>query len=326
MIGVLLLGYGAPDSVEAVEPFLTNLMGERRPTGEQLEKIKERYRMIGGKSPLFEITKRQAAALEEALNTPPPFPPPRGGGTREGITGVKFKVYIGMRYWHPLIAETIDQLLADGVTKVVALSLSPHYSRTTTGAYFKELERVVAQTTPDLQVVRAPDWYTHPLFLQALAERLKEGLEGFPEDARKDVEIVFSAHSLPKHFVASGDAYVDQVQETIEGILGLVCLSRWRLAYQSSRRGQGEDWLEPDIETVLEELVIQGKHQALLVPVSFTSDHVETLYDIDIYLRQKALDLGLDFHRTTALNDSAKFIAALDNAIRKSLAASGLSA
>lgn len=301
--GVLLLGYGAPDSIEAIEPFLTNLMEERRPLGEQLEKIKERYRLIGGESPLLEITQKQARALEETL----------------GEKGVASKVYVGMRYWHPLIEETVDEILAEGVKKIIALSLSPHYSRTTTGAYFKELDRVIAEKAPDLLIVKASDWYTHPLFSQAIAEKIQEGMEKFSEDIRSDIEVVFSAHSLPKRFVEEGDSYVDQLQETLKGVLTLVSLQNWRLAYQSSRRGTGEEWLGPDIETVLEELAKAGRHKVLLVPIGFTADHIETLYDIDIALRQKAFDLGLDFHRTAALNDSSIFIAALADVVLNSL-------
>lgn len=319
MIAVLLLGYGAPDSIEAVTPFLTNLLGERRPTGEQLERIKERYRLIGGKSPLLDITIAQARALERALNVSSPILSPRERGAKEGVTGLRFKVYVGMRYWHPLIEETVEEIVADGIAKVVALSLSPHYSRTTTGSYFKELERVVAEKAPDLKVIRAQDWFTHPLFVQAITENIREGLAKFPEGVKNDVEVIFSAHSLPTRFILDGDPYVEQVKATVKAVIDVLCLVHWRLAYQSSRRGTGEEWLEPDLKKVLEELASAVRSHVLLVPVGFVSDHVETLYDIDIALRRRALELGLNFHRTAALNDSPKFISALADIVVKSL-------
>jgi len=216
-----------------------------------------------------------------------------------------------MSYWHPLIEETVEQMITDGVREVVALSLSPHFSRTTTGAYFKELERVVKEKESHLEIIRAGEWHVHPLFLQAIAEKIEEGLARFPEDVKADVEVVFSAHSLPKRFVEEGDAYVSQLQETLKGVLKSICLNHWRLAYQSSRRGTGEEWLDPNIETVLEEIADAGRRHVLLVPIGFTADHIETLYDIDIYLKRKAFELGLDFHRSAVLNDSTTFISAL---------------
>ncbi|MFZ3063114.1 MAG: ferrochelatase [Actinomycetota bacterium] len=292
MIGVLLLGFGGPDSLEAVEPFLRNLTG-RKISPAQLEKTIERYKLIGGRSPLLDITRKQAEVLEKYLNAD------------DG----NFKVYIGMRYWHPFIKDTLEAMVRDGVSRIIALSLSPFESRTTTGAYFAEVERALSELGVNLGVTYVSGWYNHPLYIDAVGEKVEEGLAWFG-GSRGEVQIIFSVHSLPQKFIEEGDPYVEQVEQTVRDVVRVVEPVSWHLAFQSRGGGPGE-WLEPEVNSVLEDLVRKEYKKVLLVPIGFVSDHIETLYDIDIVYRKKAESLGMTFHRSESLNASPKFVDAL---------------
>lgn len=301
-IGVLLLGFGGPDSLKAVEPFLENLFSDPERAKQRAQSVIERYKQIGGNSPLLKITRKQAQALEERLN--------EGGGD--------FKVFIGMRYWHPFIEEAVQEIFREGINRIIALSLSPHYARTTTGSSFKELKRVLANLKADLEVTYVNSWYDHPAYLDALAEKIEAGLSQFSEEQRKKVQLIFTAHSLPKAFVETGDPYLNQLKATIAGVLKRISPVSWRLSFQS-RTGPGE-WLEPETNFVLDELAKKGYHEVLMVPISFISDHVEILYDIDIVYRKQAQSKGITaFRRTESLNASPKFIEALAQIVREHL-------
>lgn len=307
-VGVLLLAFGGPDSPESIEPFMTNLMGGRRPSPELLARVAEKYRLIGGKSPLLEITRAQAAALEKVMNA--------GSGGRHHLP--RYRVYVAMRYWHPFIPDVLQEMAADGVGKAVAISLSPHYSQFTTGAYFAEVQAWLVRKGSAMEVAFARDWYHHPLFIQALGEKLAEGRDKFPTRRREGLPVVFSAHSLPVSYIREGDPYVEQLQATVHSLARQGNLVTWRLAYQS-RGGGGGEWLGPQVEEVLESLAGDGHREVLLSPVGFVADHVETLYDVDIALRAHAQRLGLKLERCAALNTSPAFIAALAAIAREGL-------
>lgn len=299
MVAVLLLGFGGPDSLEAVEPFLENLFSDPELAKKRAESVIERYRQIGGRSPLLEITRMQAQALERRLN--------EGGGA--------FKVFIGMRYWHPFIEEAVQEILGEGINRIIALSLSPHYARTTTGSSFKELRRILAGLRADLEVTYVDSWYDHPAYLDAWAEKIEAGFAQFSEEQRGKVQLIFTAHSLPKAFIESGDAYLKQLKATIAGVIKRIGQVSWHLSFQS-RTGPGE-WLEPETDFVLDELAKKGYHEVLMVPISFISDHVEILYDIDIVYRKHAQSIGITaFRRTESLNASPKFIEALAQIVK----------
>jgi len=293
-IGVILLAFGGADSPEAIEPFMTNLMGGRKPPAELVAKIKERYALIGGKSPLPMITRLQAQALELYLND----------------SDADFKVVVGMLHWHPFIAKALDELVQAGVKKLVAVSLAPFYSRVSTGAYEAEMKRVLAETGTGVDVVFAGSWYNHPMFISAIADKVEEGFKKFPEDRWRDVQVIFSAHSLPVSHIKDGDPYVKQFETTVAGVVRELGLTNWRIAYQSKGGGQGE-WLGPPVEAVMDELAAAGHREVLVVPAGFVSDHIETLYDIDIAQKRHAESLGMVFRRTDSLNTSPKFIETL---------------
>ena len=295
------MAFGGPSSGKEVEPFLQKVLG-REVSTQRLQEAKRRYRLIGGCSPLPEITLRQASALENKLNAQDP----------------RFKVYVGMRYWHPFIAETLEEILRDGIRRVVALGLSPYESKMSTEPYVLALQRAMAASEGKMEVSIAKGWHTHPLFLQALAEKLQQGLLHFSIEVRHKVSVVFSAHSLPKKAITA-DPYVEQIEATITGITGVTGPLPWRLAFQS-RGGKPGEWLEPELDTVLRKLVEGGHREVLLVPLGFVSDNVETLYDIDIHCKERAESMGISFRRSPCLNDSEIFIEALSQIVHEHLA------
>jgi ferrochelatase len=268
-------------------------MKGRKPSPEQLERVKERYRLIGGTSPLLKITQEQAQRLAKKLSE----------------RGHSFKSYVGMRYGHPLIEETIREMVNDGIEEVVAIPMAPFQSRESTGAYIEEVKRIQKNIGEVLKVSFAVGWYMHPLFLEAIREKVREGLMGFTPEERKRGQLLFTAHSLPKSIVEK-DPYAREIEESIKGVADGLEHRAWRMAYQS-KGGGPEEWVGPDVESVLTDLSKEGVQRVLIVPIGFVSDHIEILYDIDMVYREKAKSLGIKLKRTASLNYSEKFIEAL---------------
>ncbi|MBI5750253.1 MAG: ferrochelatase [Nitrospinae bacterium] len=323
MIAVLLLAFGCPDSIESIEPFITNVMNGRKPSPNQLQKIKERYLMIGGHSPLLDITKRQAEALEKILNATNELTPK----LLNSKTPELFRVFVGMRYWHPFIKDTLNEIKNSGAENIVALAMAPHYSKISTGNYIKDVNIAKTELNIDTDISFINNWHTHPLFLEAVAEKIKNGISNFPplmpsplrgEGKGEGVQVIYSAHSLPKQLMLEDDPYAKQLNETIEGIIKLTGDISWHLGFQSKGMSPGE-WLEPTVDSILDKLSKDGKKYILIVPVGFVSDNIETLYDIDIVYKGMAESLGMIFHRTDSLNDSPKFIESLSCIIRDHL-------
>ena len=310
--GVLLLNLGGPDRQADVRPFLFNLFSDReiiRLGPPFMQKIIARiiayrrapqsmanYRYIGGGSPILAKTQEQAAALEEAL-------------TEDGW----FMVRACMRYWHPFADEVLHEVLDAGVTRLVALPLYPHYSIATTGSSVKDLKQHLAtlKATCPLHLIDA--WPEEPSFIACLAERICAGLAGFGDEP---VQVVYSAHSLPVQFIREGDPYVEHLQQTIRAVEAITGVTG-RLCYQS--RSGPVEWLGPALPEVIEEVAAQGPRNMLVVPISFVSDHVETLYEIDIQYRRLAEGLGMRFALTRALNADAQFIDGLRSLVLKAV-------
>ncbi|HEX8948470.1 MAG TPA: ferrochelatase [Dissulfurispiraceae bacterium] len=317
-----MLNLGGPDSLEAVKPFLCNLFSDRDiirlgPPFLQgsiasliirvrLKKTIDAYRLIGGKSPLAEITSAQAEALESSLNSgkgnTPPNPPLSKGG-RGGV-----RVHVGMRYWHPFIEGAVRVMADEGVDKIVALTLYPHYSIATTGSSVKKFEEVASRFP--LSCTCITSWFDHPGYIDALVEKIVQGLEVFKEKPA----VLFSAHSLPQKIVDAGDPYVREIRGTIDAVTKKLDV-RWYLSYQS-KTGPVK-WLEPTTEHMLHELAGKGVKDLLVVPISFVSDHIETLYEIDILYKDMARKLGINLMRTESLNTSPGFIEALADIVVK---------
>jgi protoporphyrin/coproporphyrin ferrochelatase len=307
MTGVLLLNLGGPDSLKAVKPFLYNLFSDRtiiklgppflqRPIAAFIAttrsgKTRSMYSLIGGKSPILDITKAQAAELEEVLNS---------GATPEDKP---YRVYIGMRYWHPFIEDAVKQMHRDGIKNVIALGLYPHYSIATTGSSVEKLKEIM-KNYPSLSLRCIESWYDHPLYIEAVVEQINNGLAQF--EGKPDV--LFSAHSLPQQFIDDGDPYLKEVVGTIAAITKKIGV-RWHLSFQS--KSGPVKWLKPSTEHMLGELARKGVKDLLVVPISFVSDHIETLYEIDILYKDMATGLGINLKRTESLNTSPIFIKAL---------------
>jgi len=299
MRALLLLAFGGPLSLGEVEIFLTRLFNGRKPSPEQLERVKERYRLIGGSSPLVGITQRQAEALEKRLNG----------------KGYRFKSYTGMRYGPPLIEETMEKILRDGIHEVIAVPMTPFRSRVSTGAYIEEVNRIQREMKARIVVSFVEGWHLHPLFLEAVREKVREGLREFSLKERKRVHLIFTAHSLPKRMMES-DPYANDFKASVKGVLEGFEPLRWHIAFQS--RGTGpEEWAGPEVESVLTELSEGKVREVLIVPIGFVSDHIEILYDIDILYRQKAESLGMILKRSPSLNASERYIEALSSAVEE---------
>ena len=289
---VLLLAYGAPESLDEVEPYLRDVRGGRPTPLAVVEEVRRRYAAIGGHSPLLERTRGQAAALAPCL----------GDGT---------PVYVGMRHWRPYIRDVLAEIRADGFDRVIALALAPHYSRLSIGAY----ERALDESRGSLEVAMVRQWHDHPRFLDAVAERVRAALERFDPGERDLVPLLFTAHSLPERINAEGDPYVAQLEASVAGVLPRLGRISARFAFQSAGRTP-EPWLGPDAAQVLEELATQGAPGVLLCPIGFVSDHLEVLYDVDVEYRALARSRGMRLERTESLNASPLLIEALADLVR----------
>jgi len=292
---VLLMAMGGPDSLENVEPFLRDVRGGRPTPAELVEEIRERYRVTGGKSPAVGIIKEVARKLEQRLNEP--------GGER-------YRVYVGLRHWHPFIQETYAELLRDDPEQVIGLCMAPQQSSLSTGAYQKKVEEARASLQGNCPVSYVASWHRHPKLIAALVENIRQALLTFPADVRATVPVLFTAHSLPERIVAMKDPYPDEVRGTVEAVTNLLGQISTRFAYQSQGRS-GERWLGPTVEKAVEDLAREGYRHVLVAPIGFLCDHVETLYDIDIELKQYAASRGIQLERMAMLNASPAIVETL---------------
>ncbi len=291
-IAVLLMAMGGPDCLENVEPFLLDVRGGRPTPPELVEEIRERYRATGGKSPAVGITNDVAKKLEARLNA--------SGRAR-------YRVFVGLRHWHPFIKETFTELLVERPARVIGFCMAPQQSSLSTGAYRKKVEEAQAGRETACRVSYVGSWNRHPKLVGAIAENIRQGLRKFPADVRARVPVLFTAHSLPERIVAMKDPYPTEVQGTVEAVTALLDDQPTQFAYQSQGRSS-EPWLGPTVESAIEELSRAGNRHVLVAPIGFLCDHVETLYDIDIELKQLAQQRGLQLERIAMLNDSPAMI------------------
>ncbi len=300
-VAVLLMAYGSPNSLDEVEPYYTDIRGGRKPSPENLRELIARYERIGGRTPLLDITLSQAAALEREL----------GNG---------FRVYVGMKHWHPYIAEAVTQIKADGFNRVIAVALAPHYSRFSIDGYVQRVREAMAKTGASFEVTFVKSWNDHPLFLQSIAERMEAARARFGPVDWQDIRVLFSAHSLPARILQSNDPYPGELQETCTGVARLLALEQdgWTFAYQSAGR-TGEKWLGPDILDTLDRLAAEGCKHVLIAPIGFVADHLEVLYDIDVECAERAERLAMELRRIESPNASPTFIRAVAAVVRDHL-------
>ena len=276
------MAYGSPARPEDVRPYLEDVRGGRPVSNEGVEELAERYRRIGGRSPLDDVTEAQRSALEQELGTP---------------------VFVGMKHWRPRISEAVEAALAAGATRIVGLVLAPHYSRLSIGGYRERLEEALADRA---ELVLVESWHDEPAFVDVLADRVRG----------TDAWVVFTAHSLPERILADGDPYREQLLETSRLAAERAGLERWSFAFQSAST-TGEPWLGPDVLEELERLRSEGVDKVLVAPIGFVSDHLEILWDLGIEAREKAEELGLELTRIESLNDDPAFVRALANVVER---------
>ena len=309
-IAVILLNLGGPERLEDVEPFLFNLFSDRLIirlgpafmqktiarfiSRRRAPKSSQAYARIGGGSPLGKITADQAKALEKEL---------AGSGL--------FKVTVAMRYWQPRAEETLAQLQNDGIKRIIALPLYPHYSIATTGSSVSDLFKANRLCSPPFEIETIESWPVQPEYINALATNIKKGAELFTGE---EMQVVYSAHSLPVKFIKEGDPYVEHLKQTIQAVESLTAMPG-RLCYQS--RSGPVEWLSPSPPVILEQLAQEGCKNVLMVPISFVSDHVETLYEIDMLYHEMAQNLGIRMERTDSLNCMPGFIDSLKELVLK---------
>lgn len=312
-IGVVLLNLGGPDSLDAVEPFLYNLFSDpdiidfpgsflfRKRLAKLISTrrspmVKKQYEKIGGKSPLKDHTLRQAALLEKILNEKIPA-----------------RVYAAMRYWKPSTEETLDAIEKEGINKVILLPLYPQFSKATTTSSVKEWEKQLAarggRMTTETALVES--YHVFQPYIRAIVDRINEGLERFPDEKRADVHLVFSAHGTPMKLVRQGDPYSAQIKETVEAVMRAGGFANDHSLCYQSKVGPLK-WLTPSTPDKIEELAARGVKDMLVVPIAFTSDHLETLFELGIEYRRVAKEAGVEQYEVTeGLNDSPIFIDAL---------------
>lgn len=295
MIGLLVMAYGGPNSLDEVEPYLMDVRGYRPTSPEIVHEVRERYREIGGHSPILERTWAQAHALESVLNR----------------DGQEFKAFVGMRHWHPFIKDTLSEMCNQGIESTVGLVMAPHYSRMSIEAYFKNVEKA---ETP-IQLSRIDDWHLLPGYLNALVKRVRNALERFPESVRAEVPIIFTAHSLPERILEWDDPYPRQLRETVEALINLLGPHPYEFAFQSAAIST-EPWLGPDASELINRFADEGQRNILICPIGFVCEHVEILYDIDIVYQTLAKTLGVHLERIDMLNDEPEMISGLAGLVR----------
>jgi protoporphyrin/coproporphyrin ferrochelatase len=297
-VGVLVMAYGGPNSLDEIPGYLADIRSGRPTTPAVLTEITHNYERIGGRSPLLAITQAQVAALGELLPE-------------------SFRTYLGMRHWDPWIEETVGKMVEDGISHALSLVLAPHFSKLSVAKYQQKIADGLTMYHGDLQFEHISSYHDAPDYIQALVNRVKEALSRWPEEQREQVHVVFSAHSLPERIMTMGDPYDSQLRETARLVAAGAGLpeGRWSWSYQSAGRSR-EPWLGPQLEEHLPQLAEEGVRHVISLPVGFVSDHVEILYDIDIQAQEVARAHGMRLERPPALNTDPLFIGQLARLVR----------
>jgi ferrochelatase len=290
-MAVILLAYGGPDSLDDIPAYLLDIRGGRHTPQHLLDEISRRYRLIGGRSPLLEITQSVAQKMQMKLDLP---------------------VYVGMRHWPPLIGDVVEKIAAAGARHLVAICMAPHYSLLSIGKYKEKLNEAITANKVKIETKFIESWYDQPDYLKGIAENVKQTLNRWPVAEQEQVKIVFTAHSLPEFILERGDPYDDQLRQTASLLAERLALpaDRWTFSYQSAAR-TGVPWLGPQIEDLVIDLAQVGEKNLLIAPIGFIADHVEVLYDIDIGVQQIAQEHGVRIERPPMLNDSDPLVDAL---------------
>ncbi len=292
--GVLLMAYGTPKTLEDVEAYYTHMRGGQKPSAAQLENLVERYKAIGGTSPLIAISDRLRDKLQERLRQ----------------SGSTTRLYTAMKHSPPFISDVVRQAADDGVDELLAVALAPHYSKMSIGTYMLAVEVANSNLPRKMKLDMVLSWHDNPKLIQAWTSAIKNA----GGRLSRDYFLVFSAHSLPERILANGDPYVSELVDTSDLVAGQAGKAEWGFAFQSASHGK-EPWLGPDILSYLEEMVAKGKSSFLIAPIGFVSDHLEILYDIDVECQDWAKAHGVQLARCDSLNDSSGMVECLSSII-----------
>jgi protoporphyrin/coproporphyrin ferrochelatase len=300
---ILLIAFGGPTSRGEIRPFLARVTKGTAIPPERLEEVAHHYEAVGSKSPLNEITFRQAAALRKVL----------------AEAKMNVPVYVGMRNSRPFFKETLKQMIDDGVKRALGFILSSHRTEASWERYQKNIADARAELGDDAPTVDFCDgWHDHPLFIQSWKERIEAVIDHIAPGERDAAALIFTAHSLPVAMAAKS-AYVEQLESTTRLIAEKLGSAHWSLAYQSRSGRSSDPWLEPDIRTAIQRWANQGCKDVVIAPIGFVSDHVEILYDLDIESKEIAEDLGLRFYRVSCPNDHSTFILMMADVIAQKM-------
>jgi ferrochelatase len=298
---VLLIAFGGPEKREDIRPFLEIVSAGRRIPPERLEEVAHHYELIGGRSPLNELTMRQAEALRQALKR----------------DGMPTPVYVGMRNWHRFLHETLAEMRDGGRRRALGIILSSFQTEASWERYVADVSAArekVGAGAPE--VAYAPPWAEHPRFIDAMVARAADALAEVPAPKRADALLILTAHSVPVA-MASGSPYTRQLEAAALVIAGRLGQARWQVAYQSRSGAPSDPWLEPDICDALRRVKGQGIEDVVVVPIGFVCDHVEVLYDLDVEARAVAAQVDVRFYRAQAANDHPAFIAMLADLVTR---------
>lgn len=293
--GILLMAYGTPTTLDDVGAYFAHIRGGRMPSPAAVAHLRERYELVGGSTPLLAITNQQGEGLQAELDRQAPG---------------RYRVYVGMKHWHPYIAEVMATMAADGIRRVIALALAPHYSRLSIGGYQKAVDEAQTALGHPFDLTVIASWHLQPEYLDLIAEHIRAVHQPLTPMERAASLTIFTAHSLPERIRDWQDPYEAQLLASAAAVAERLALTDWRFAWQSAG-GTGEAWLGPDICDYLETLVAEGVRSVLVVPIGFVSDHLEIRFDIDHEAQAKAAELGLTLRRTAMPNATPGFIATL---------------
>jgi ferrochelatase len=295
------MAYGSPDSADQTAEYFTHIRGGKTPSADAIARVQARYTAVGGRTPLLAISRDVARRLEAILGA--------------DATGRPYRVYLGMKHWHPFIADTVRTMAADGVERAIAIALAPHYSRISIGGYRTAVESAIATLPVPFPVRMVERWHAQPEFVEMMARLVVAGLERFPADARDGVTVVFTAHSLPERIREWDDPYERELEASGRAVAERLGIGHWQIAWQSAGH-TGEPWIGPDILQCLSTLHTAGVRNVLQVPIGFVAEHLEVLWDIDIEARAHAELLGLRFARTDLPNARPALVEALAAVVR----------
>ncbi|MCH8877849.1 MAG: ferrochelatase [Chloroflexi bacterium] len=305
-IGVLVMAYGGPNSLDEVEPYLLDVRGGRPAPEAVVREVEGRYEKIGGRSPILERTRAQSDALQSALDK----------------QGLGFRTFVGMRHWHPYIGEVVLQMAETSIRRIVGIVMAPHYSKLSVEVYFQGMARAVESSADTLEVAHIKSWKDDPGYLDVLEARIVEGLKNFPSETRSRVQLILTAHSLPERILEWNDPYPNELQETYRRLTDRFRGQPAHFAYQSAAM-TGDRWLGPDAGDLMEELIPHGARDFLVVPIGFVSEHVEILYDIDIEYKRRIEAAGGRLERIEMPGASLRMMSSLAHCVRRTAAESG---